>query len=1266
MAGTMTGTGSGRVVVGFQCGGPRPDECCDESFPGLLGLFSYIACRLECLAAMTGGSTFCCAECTVLYKDVEQPVEDKPTPAIDRNFPQIIALDGQFNFTNSAYGVVLPIVFGSDKLPGNVFWSSGFKNNTFTQADKVYTYTTVSFAVGICEGPINAVLRMWLGDRLIMDNTANIDADGIMQPNADGFVLGATVDLTSEDSPLRSLGAGARSTKITVYDGSETQLPDPLMISVEGYDATPAYRGVAYVLFENFICSESSIPALSMEVVSNANPIAPRLYGSLGSTPSPFDRPDSPAPILCTYDPSYNTYYMSAALDADNNFRGIAAFDGNKLDYIGGTELRTRLGFPWNSPTTGQISLLPLSGNFFLRWNDTGGSRCAIFNPFAGEVVSTMEPHTITHGITTGNGPNGYASLNKGACTFAYPGKNGILTDIYCGIGGTGRDIAFTQIGSDGRMTRLSNIPDPGLISQWTAMVAMQIGPANAEAHPVFFDGGSTAGTHIWIFNYGTDEQDGIRLFRISLADGGVLAPTISPQLTMISNTNFSGIGKAHNVDFAFVDPVDFGIVFYVTSTQDWLAKFDPFTGTIVWKIATHFPDGAQAQEAPIANLTGQRWAFVDYNSASIYSVDLKDGTETLVGTLSEHLLPGLASSARNQYFNGADNSITYLSGNTNRDMVRVYLDRTSRASVPVSDIVKKLLRRVGVPIESINVSDFTALSLRGYTISEIKSLSTIFSELRQVFTFDVIESNGTILFKTRGDLPIRTITHKALSSNEESDWLMQRRENTFSPTRKLNLTYRDLDRDYKQNVQSVHLPKYTGSRFDDDVAVDITVPVVLVADEAKRLAEILLYAKTVSETTYEGRLPPRHMDLDPGDVVNFEMPTGDLVTVRMRDVRIGNDRTLEVSAVSEDPDIYNDQTALFGNTGRYGKSEIPPPAPRVDPVILNIPWRAPSEAVYSSYNMFVTFLNRRTNILPSTDNIVARLNGSENILIEPPTNYPTWGVVTNPLRFIPYYYATDYESTLRIRLMNDTGAALSSAASKDAMLANSGVNLAYVGGELIQFETVTNEGSGIYALRGIHRAKFGTENAVARHVAGEDFILLADALGVFDEGGVRRMSVPLGESPRKAAQIFMNTGNPQQPNPTSIFFGLNTRPWSPSGYYAERNAGDVIIHWHRRSRFDGEWIDDGDFETVPLNASEERYELYLYTDPTTFAESDPLTYLRKVDLTSEEYTYTAADQSADGYDQDTDYLFVSVRQVGAYNPPDIGPPAIFYLDPRT
>ena len=67
-----------------------------------------------------------------------------------------------------------------------------------------------SFAVALCEGPIGGVCRIW--------------ADG---------------------KPFDVPGAVWR-----VYTGTETQLPDPFITAKMGAANAPAYRGIAYVVFE--------------------------------------------------------------------------------------------------------------------------------------------------------------------------------------------------------------------------------------------------------------------------------------------------------------------------------------------------------------------------------------------------------------------------------------------------------------------------------------------------------------------------------------------------------------------------------------------------------------------------------------------------------------------------------------------------------------------------------------------------------------------------------------------------------------------------------------------------------------------------------------------------------------------------------------------------------------------------------------------------------------------------------------------------------
>jgi hypothetical protein len=140
----------------------------------------------------------------------------------------------------SEYGAPIPIVYGAVGLGGNVIWASELIEQESEVGGKgsdgatQYSYYA-NFAVAVCEGEVS-LGRIWAGPekRLIYDPA----------------------------------GSKLESGAITFYSGSETQMPDPLMESYEGVGNVPAYRGVAYVVLENFalINDGNRIPFLTIEV----------------------------------------------------------------------------------------------------------------------------------------------------------------------------------------------------------------------------------------------------------------------------------------------------------------------------------------------------------------------------------------------------------------------------------------------------------------------------------------------------------------------------------------------------------------------------------------------------------------------------------------------------------------------------------------------------------------------------------------------------------------------------------------------------------------------------------------------------------------------------------------------------------------------------------------------------------------------------------------------------------------------------------------
>ncbi|MGA0595512.1 baseplate multidomain protein megatron [Enterovirga sp. CN4-39] len=158
----------------------------------------------------------------------------------------------EMNGLASTEGAPIPRVYGRARVGGQLIWATRFEEVANTAVDRQTsrggkslgssrrTTTTVTttysyhanLAVGLCEGPIAFVRRIW----------------------ADGRELDQT-NLT-----------------IRVHPGTEDQVPDPLIVANEGAENAPAYRGLAYAVFEKLPLAEfgNRVPQLTFEVVRPA------------------------------------------------------------------------------------------------------------------------------------------------------------------------------------------------------------------------------------------------------------------------------------------------------------------------------------------------------------------------------------------------------------------------------------------------------------------------------------------------------------------------------------------------------------------------------------------------------------------------------------------------------------------------------------------------------------------------------------------------------------------------------------------------------------------------------------------------------------------------------------------------------------------------------------------------------------------------------------------------------------------------------------
>lgn len=195
-------------------------------------------------------------------------------------------------------------------------------------------------------------------------------------------------------------------------------------------------------------------------------------------------------------------------------------------------------------------------------------------------------------------------------------------------------------------------------------------------------------------------------------------------------------------------------------------------------------------------------------------------------------------------------------------------------------------------------------------------------------------------------------------------------------------------------------------------------------------------------------------------------------------------------------------------------------------------------------------------------------------------------------------------------------------------------INAAVVGNEPIRFMTaefISTDGiTRVYDLYNFLRGQLGMEDQIAGHTSGERFVLLNNS--------IRRMVNETtdidAEQQVKAVTLNLRLDDVTDENFTDD--GIALRPLSPVRLIAENDGGDLDFTWIRRSRRVARWTTDG--VICPLGEATEAYRVKVYDDPN----ADPV---RTVDVTTQAWTYSSADQSTDGFTT-ADPITVTVQQL--------------------
>jgi hypothetical protein len=490
----------------------------------------------------------------------------------------------------STYGAVIPRVYGTVTVNGNVFWlennrlketvtkkKSGGKGGGGKTTTRTYTYSA-TFAVGLCQGPIVGVRRIWIDPDLIYD-AGSSDPDTLAASNAaaSGFQL---------------------------YLGTDTQAPDARMQATLGVANTPAWRGLAYLVFYDLALeryanslagAQVRVEVVQLGSVGGPENIAMYALPSLNSHHGPvWDGSKWVGIILLhtTGDRLVTSTDMTSWTVSDpfpiaywdRVWRTIEFFNGVYVALSDGAVATSYDLVTWNVPWKEYYSswkfgwIVPGNGGFLLVEKEQGtgtNSGNGVRTVFLAADLTTwsygwMAPNVnLLNSQPAWNGAAFLAGGNVGATPVLYLSSTGIgawspvtvpagVTHIYgmCAFGS-----AFLLIGYDQGLNLGKAAISTDNSSSWSAWVTLPTGtgftswrnPTWNGTTLIAFNAGQYANTYWWVTS-----TDGVSW---ELKSGSVGQPNNRPS-TFKKGWNGSAWGSfSHGVGQSFlITPETFGI----------------------------------------------------------------------------------------------------------------------------------------------------------------------------------------------------------------------------------------------------------------------------------------------------------------------------------------------------------------------------------------------------------------------------------------------------------------------------------------------------------------------------------------------------------------------------------------------------------------------------------------------------------------------------------------------------------------------------------
>ncbi len=1109
-----------------------------------------------------------------------------PETRIEQEGPRLAGLE----FISAAYGTFVNIVFGTDRVSGNVIdtpdpaieevvtvettstgGGKGGKGGGTTTTTTTYTYFLTARISWSIEGASN-LIRMWADGKTIADfgsgdNTPSALARPVIAP---GFAM-------------------------TFYPGGLTQPQDPEEVARRDSNI-PAYRHLTTTKLDRIPLANygNRIPNFTAEIAFISSGTTPLL--NMVEPTSSFELPGSSGggdTSHMLFDPDQNKLYSLKELQF-----GLWAAEANTLtfkNFIGSSTGLTGL-----SPTVGK------DGFAYRQIGTENSGPLEKLDAESGEIVATLG----TGGIGILDDANSFGNFGQWwQLQISRPGSGD-------------KSVVFhlnTSFGSsNGSVVDPDNMTIVHTFSTADGLPANKFtgfGVPDHDRNRFFILTTNVANNTYDLFVIGSNVGIGIGSTSGDIVVQGVTI-TLVKQFTrgsIAGGDDFEGTGTMEgwavnrsNGDLMLSNNTS--IVLYNPDTNTVLAR-KTHTGMRGWN----------------NYYKGQLFAYgiTNVSNGTIRVLDTRD--LTIIKDTRTDDIPwpdGDTDGAIHEPSCVWDDTVSALflsrvevgtTATADFRILKIFVNRIDGAGVGLDFVVNALSTSyqrqtlAGLKASDIDVTTLAGDTVFGYTINRQSTMKQALQPLRDRFLFDGVESDWIMKFPKRGAVPTVTVLAKDVGElkrgRDQTDdpTVREIRQDDLSLPMALSIRYRNKDVDYQVAIDSDKRHVFPDPTMQSKTERVIDIPIADVPANMRPLVQRQLLTMWNERVAYKTVIPWTYIAMDATDVFNM-VTFNETVQLRMAEMDMGVNWAVEITGAIEDTKSFT-STLGAGVTLGHVTQNIPSTLPTrlfpLDAPILSLQ-DFQSTVLSNAYIAVGAFEDgwRGASVMKSPDDVNYLVTGTVNLeaaagrVIAAPSH---WGYIGSD--FPNRFQSVADGGTLKLTTSRRADA-WNSAADEAAVLA--GTNAIAVihrdtkEVEILGFEIAVVQTDLSIELSNLIRGRLGTEDIADKDIdVGDTVILLSGSTNIKESGPILRQRLVLAELDLALffKGVTIGTAIEDAPRISMTYTGRDLKPYSVVHTTAVNNAGDVDVDWERRTRgpLAGEWLDGTG--AVVLNETIEKYE---------------------------------------------------------------------------